>query len=679
MKKLLFFIGFLSAFAGCVSDAGFSVPDIVCEEAELHITHTIVQVKAMAGYGIATFDSEIIMVGYVVSSDASGNIYKSISIQDRPKDPTAAITFSVDKTNLYSVFPVGRKVYVMLKGLSIGYSRGALVVGKAVGSELERIPNTEVFHHFIRSCEFEELEPISISVDQIDESYLGELVQFNNVQFRNEDIGKTYGELNSTKTIDRVLEETSNDCELNGRINVSISGFSDFKNRELPSGKGEVVGLLTKYYSEYQLILRSEEDVILDKERCGLVTSNDATISFSEIIEMYDNKVLEFGTDKEYVFEGYINSSDQEGNFIHTVFVQDQLKDPMGGFKILIDKENLFESFQVGDKVLLKLNHLYLDNVDGVYTIGVFKDDSIGEIHEDELANYIFNSGENYELTPQEFDLEELSINSSQNTLVSISSVQVRENELGKAFAYYSGDENGNRNLETCGMLQRLELETLGTASFANTKFPEGKGIVTGVLYRENAKWKIQMRSIKDISFNKDRESCLEIVSKIVITEVADPENNVGARFVELYNAGETDVLLEGWQLNKYLNGSNTLSANGLDLSGLVIPSKGFVILANTSFDSVFLQRADLVSSYISGNGDDVYELVDNNGVIHDVFGVKGEDGTGTFWEYLDGKAVRKLDIGSPSKVFTISEWEIFTKASGNKQLAPENFSPWEY
>ena len=676
MKKRVQFYVFILCVTSCVSESDFSVPNVICKEQEFQITHTIAQVKQMAGYGITTFNDEIIIEGYVVTTDESGNIYKSISIQDKPNNPTAAISFSIDKTNLYAVFPVGRKVYVKLKDLSIGYNRGALVVGKSAGTDLERIPNSEVFNHFIRSCEDVEIMPNLISINQINDTHLETLIQLDGVQFRNEDLGNPYGELNSTKTIDRVLEGVHTSCELDAQINVRISGFSDFKNKELPEGKGSVIGLLTKYYSEYQLVLRSEKDVTLDKVRCTIVTSNKATISYDEIINMYTGQVVEFGIDRELIFEGYVISSDQEGNFSNNLFIQDGIENPTGGFRLLIEEENIFETFQVGDKVLLKLNYLYLDKIEGVYTIGVFKDDSVDEIIEDEIGRYLFNTGESFEIFPHIKDLEEVSIEECQNTLVTIRGVQLVESEVGKAFAYYSGIENGNRFLETCGVLQSLEIETLGTASFANNQFPVGRVDITGVLYREGTQLKTQMRSINDIEFYNEREVCEVIESKILITEVADPENSVGARFIELYNAGESEVSLHGWKLNKYLNGSNNVSSTGLDLSGLVIPSRAFIIISNTDFESVFSSMADYISSYISGNGDDVYELVDEKGDVHDVFGIKGEDGTGTLWEYLDGKAIRKMEVQNPSSQFQVFEWEILSKASGNAQFAPEDFSP---
>ena len=67
--------------------------------------------------GATIIDTDVVIEGYVVSSDKSGNIYKSISIQDKYENPTAAIKIAVDQTDLYTKYNVGRKVYVNLKGL----------------------------------------------------------------------------------------------------------------------------------------------------------------------------------------------------------------------------------------------------------------------------------------------------------------------------------------------------------------------------------------------------------------------------------------------------------------------------------------------------------------------------------------------------------------------------------
>ena len=83
----------------CVDSNDYSAPIVNCEAPVLQVTNTIGQIKEMAGFGIVEFTEDIIIEGYVVSSDESGNIYKSIFIQDLPENPTAAICIVLDQTN----------------------------------------------------------------------------------------------------------------------------------------------------------------------------------------------------------------------------------------------------------------------------------------------------------------------------------------------------------------------------------------------------------------------------------------------------------------------------------------------------------------------------------------------------------------------------------------------------
>ena len=64
-----------------------------------------------------------------------------------------------------------------------------------------------------------------------------------------------------------------------------------------------------------------------------------------------------------------------------------------------------------------------------------------------------------------------------------------------------------------------------------------------------------------------------------------------------------------------------------------------------TEFETVYGFAPDLgvsTNSPADSNGDDSLELVDPFGTVIDVFGIVGEDGTGTNHEFEDGKAVRK-------------------------------------
>jgi len=118
-------------------------------------------------------------------------------------------------------------------------------------------------------------------------------------------------------------------------------------------------------------------------------------------------------------------------------------------------------------------------------------------------------------------------------------------------------------------------------------------------------------------------------------------------------------------------------------LTGIVIPPGEFAVIAGSEYKILFNNIPDIETTYISGNGDDVYELVDNTGARMDIFGVIGQDGNGTNWEYEDGRATRNLAISEPNPIFTISEWTVYSAASnslitnpGSPQNAPDGFNP---
>ncbi len=180
---------------------------------------------------------------------------------------------------------------------------------------------------------------------------------------------------------------------------------------------------------------------------------------------------------------------------------------------------------------------------------------------------------------------------------------------------------------------------------------------------------------------------------QVFITEIADPDNNAEARFIELYNAGPTAVDFtegNGWQIDKYTNASATVSLT-LDLTG-TIPAGGFYIIAydNTAgtFNTVYGFAPDQLDAVLNGvtgsNGDDDLALVDGTDAIVDFFGVPAVDNTGTCAEYEDGRAERSPSVTMGNPTYDESEWNVWadSAASGctnftvQVQNAPGSFDP---
>ena len=659
----------------CVDDVP-STPSVFCREPVMVTNSSLLATKDRAGFGTVLFEEDLVVSGYVVSDDTSGNHYKLLYLQDAPENPKVSLPVLIDQTQLHAHYPVGRKVFLKLKGLSIGYRFGVLSLGVNQGGTLAPIHSSKIDEHLFRSCEQVPIVPKKVTLSELNTSMVGMWVVLEHMQFAAKERGNSYADT-GTHSVDRMLQQVSENCLLDAEIPLRTSGFASFKSESLPLGKGAVKALLTAYYSDLQLVLHSPEDLDFSEERCADSAPLSATLGFEEVLQMYQGTLVEFGVEETMVLEGFVISSDREGNFTKRIVLQDAFENPSLGLQILTDEEETHEQFALGQKVFFKLNRLYMDRMDGVLSVGYTDGKTVEEIEEGALFDFVVPTEEIQTLVPLSKELSELDTESFQNTLVRIEKLQLVAQELGKAYAYYSGDAAADRTLETCSVLQKINLHTEDGARFAHESFPKGLGAITGVLSRSNQKLKVQIRSLVDVEFSAATERCPLIIPKVLLTEIADPHNNNMARFVELYNAGADPIDLEGWSLHKFLNGSSVVSGTALRLSG-VLPSKSFLILGNTSFASVFGFAPDIVSPYISGTGDDVYELVDPNQKVHDVFGHRGIDGSNTGWEYTDGKAIRKVEVTQPNPDFELSEWTVFSKANEAAQEAPADFGPKE-
>jgi hypothetical protein len=165
--------------------------------------------------------------------------------------------------------------------------------------------------------------------------------------------------------------------------------------------------------------------------------------------------------------------------------------------------------------------------------------------------------------------------------------------------------------------------------------------------------------------------------TSLIISKVTDPKDDYHGRFVQLYNAGSSDIDLAAgnWYLVKQVNGS---SMYDIELTGTIAAGSTYVIAGYSDFNTLYGFDPDMTSSQISGNGDDGYFLYQGgghaSGTMVDAYGVKDEDGTGKAWEYTDGKAVRNRDVNVPNTTWTASEWTI-TRPANVADMDPVHFT----
>ncbi|QMU62920.1 MAG: T9SS type A sorting domain-containing protein [Flavobacteriaceae bacterium] len=196
---------------------------------------------------------------------------------------------------------------------------------------------------------------------------------------------------------------------------------------------------------------------------------------------------------------------------------------------------------------------------------------------------------------------------------------------------------------------------------------------------------------MKKIYFTLLSTLCFSTFSfgQIIITELADPNNNSSARYVEIYNVSTGAVDLTNWSLKRWTNGGTTVSTV-VDLSSIGnLASGAFAIIASngTTFQSVYGMTADISAGTggpADSNGDDQIAIFNASDVMIDIFGVPGEDGSGTCHEFEDGRAERKASVTAPNTTWDESEWNVWadstvsgcTSHTNSPRTAPGDYNP---
>ena len=91
----------------------------------LAVNTTIAELKALYQGKPYHVEQDLVIGGQVISSDASGNIYRSLYIQDE----TGGIEVKIGNSGLYNDYQLGQMIYVKCQGLTVGNYGGMLQIG----------------------------------------------------------------------------------------------------------------------------------------------------------------------------------------------------------------------------------------------------------------------------------------------------------------------------------------------------------------------------------------------------------------------------------------------------------------------------------------------------------------------------------------------------------------------
>ncbi|MGI8893046.1 MAG: DUF5689 domain-containing protein, partial [Bacteroidia bacterium] len=208
--KVLLLVIFTAGINSCVKDE-FDAPPTSCEDPALSANISIKDLKQdYFVSGTATqITEDLIINGIVIADDRSGNYYKTITIQDE----SAGIAIRIDMSDYYTRFPVGRRVFVKLKGLYIGEYNNLIQIGAndpADPANVATIPLSLVEQYLIKGeCNLT-VDPIDITINLLNNSHQNMLIRLSNVEFQVSDTGKTYADPVAQLSQNRTLKDCNN-------------------------------------------------------------------------------------------------------------------------------------------------------------------------------------------------------------------------------------------------------------------------------------------------------------------------------------------------------------------------------------------------------------------------------------------------------------------------------------
>ena len=452
-------------FVACVK-TDFDQPPTGGDGQDIATNISIKDLKALhessGGFDLITDD--LVIGGTVIMDDRTGNYYKTIVIQDS----TGGIEVKFSNGFLYNRYPVGRKIYIRVKGLMLtDYNEliqlvGGNVVENGQATDVgitENQERTQVVRGFLGAAP----TPKVVSIAGINSSHVSTLITIEGVQFAKLDTAKTWADAASQTSVNRTIENCGGT-----KLLVRTSGFADFAIEKTPVGKGSITGVLGVYNTDYQLYIRDLNDVAMSEPRCGQGGGAETLVDISSIRSIFTGATTFVPSGRK--IRGLV-ISDRTGNNLNNknLFLQDGT----AGIGVRFD---VAHSFNLGDEVEISVSDAELSEFNKLL-----------QVNDVPLTNAVLKSTGNT-ITPRIATIAEINANFNawESTLVKILNVNITGG------ATLSGNRTLNDGTGTIAMF------TNANATFSSMATPAGPVMVTAIVSEFTVK-QLLMRNPGDI------------------------------------------------------------------------------------------------------------------------------------------------------------------------------------
>lgn len=259
-----------AALSGCQK---FTEPE-PSQPANLNPTMTLEEFKALyTGSATEITDASIVLEAKVVSSDRSGNLYRSLYVDDG----TAGLELKIYRSGLYNYYKMGQTLYIKPKGLFLGSYNESIQLGSRAYDEQYQttwISAQSLIDATIFPGEHgEPVPPIDITEGtQLNDDLICRYVRVLGLSYQGGDRGLQTWAIPSDPVTGDQPDEGNQNFQLDDMtIVVRSSGYASFAGAKLIDmgldigTKCNISGILTKYGKTYQLVLLDLDGVeVLD-------------------------------------------------------------------------------------------------------------------------------------------------------------------------------------------------------------------------------------------------------------------------------------------------------------------------------------------------------------------------------------------------------------------------------
>ena len=452
---------------GCIKGE-FDTPPTTGVDPEIAASEIVSLKDVMAKYVPGAYTQiglDKYLQGVVVADDKSGNFYKTLIVEDDNSD--LGIALLIDQNELNALYPVGRRVFIKLRDLTISDYNGLPQIGMGVDNSgtsprLGFIPSALVEDVILKGQYGLNVTPRLRTINTLAPDDINTLIKLEGVQF-NVGTVATYADNNPTAPI--TVNQTLVDCDKN-QVLVRNSGYADFAGLLMPTQNGSLTAVYSVFRTDKQLFIRDTSDVDFKNDRCGQ-TGGGNRIAVADVRNLFASgtTVAPAGFVQGVVISDGANGNTDTRNMV--------LQDGDAG---VVLRFSAAHNVALGKEVKVNISDIGLSEFNGLLQVSTVPNDNIQIIGEGTV-------------TPTILSISGINLSKHESTLITIKDV-----ELSGGATY--GSNSGNITMTDA--TGTITLYTRAAASFASQGLKTGKVTITAIVSEFNSP-QLVLRKIEDV------------------------------------------------------------------------------------------------------------------------------------------------------------------------------------